>query len=122
MSDFTPETNSSIDDHLTCYYCHLRHKQVEAGGVWHCPNPLCTGPGGAYFRSKLTSYKEVENARHTVDYAEWLNASIDKLMNEDLDEVLQEKIILDATDFIEKLEPDSKIPCVALMQRLLKKS
>ena len=51
----------------TCHYCHLTHPKVEAGGVWYCPNPLCTGPGAAYFRAKLKSYHEEAHGRHSVD-------------------------------------------------------
>lgn len=53
-----------------CYYCGLRHRKVEASGVYHCPNPLCQGPGAASFREKLHSYTEGEDGRHTVDPAE----------------------------------------------------
>jgi hypothetical protein len=59
--------------HDVCYYCKLQHKSVEAGGVHHCPNPLCQGPGAATFRRKLSSYAEVEGtSKHTVDNAEML--------------------------------------------------
>lgn len=44
--------------HLTCHYCNLTHKKVEAGGIRHCPNVLCRGPGAGYWRSKLKSYKD----------------------------------------------------------------
>lgn len=97
---FIPAVESNIKDHLTCYYCHLRHDQVEAGGVWYCPNPLCTGPGGAYFRSKLKSYKEVEDNRHTVDPDEWLQTALAVLQEPGLDTILRDKIILSAAKFL----------------------
>ena len=56
----------------TCFYCHITHDQVECQGIWYCPNALCTGPGGAWFRGTLKSYMEVPNGRHTVDEKEWL--------------------------------------------------
>jgi hypothetical protein len=58
----------NLPDHNTCYYCKLTHATVEAGGVWYCPNPLCTGPGAAWFRASLKSYKEIgQSGKHTVD-------------------------------------------------------
>jgi hypothetical protein len=64
-------SDMSKGDHLTCYYCGLSNEKVEAAGIWHCPNPRCTGPGGAWFRSRLSSFTEVEAGRHTVDPDEW---------------------------------------------------
>jgi len=60
------------DRHLVCGACGLYHRAVEAGGIWHCPNPLCPGPGAAYFRSKLDSFRKVENFKHEVDIEEWI--------------------------------------------------
>lgn len=59
---------------ITCYYCGLYDERVEAGGVWYCPNPICQGPGGAWFRRQLKSYREVEGGRHTVDTEELIDA------------------------------------------------
>jgi hypothetical protein len=44
---------------------------VEAGGIWYCPNPLCTVTGAVWFRSKLDSYVETKDS-HTVDPYEWI--------------------------------------------------
>lgn len=55
----------------TCYYCGLFSSSVEAGGIWHCPNLLCRGPGAAWFRATLSSYRKVKNDEHTVDECEW---------------------------------------------------
>jgi hypothetical protein len=42
----------------------------------HCPNPYCHGPGAAFFRSKLKSYKEDGNGNtHTVDEQEYRDAA-----------------------------------------------
>jgi hypothetical protein len=56
-----------------CFYCDLIHPKIEASGIWYCPNALCEGPGGAYFRSTLDSYQELEDEfGHTVDEDEYL--------------------------------------------------
>jgi len=62
----------------TCYYCNLEHEKVEGGGVWHCPNNLCRGPGAAHFRSKLDSYV-TKGERHTVDPMEWVTRALAEL-------------------------------------------
>jgi len=56
-----------------CYYCHVLHKSVECHGMYYCPNPLCTGPGGGWFRNKLKSYEETggPHDQHSVDQKEW---------------------------------------------------
>lgn len=28
-----------------CHYCKLEHRQVEARGLYYCPNRFCGGPG-----------------------------------------------------------------------------
>jgi hypothetical protein len=63
------------DNIFVCWYCGLHHTQVEASGVYYCPNPLCSGPGGAWFRATLESYKE-EGNRHSVDPVEWLEKGL----------------------------------------------
>ena len=62
-----------------CCYCHLEDKLVEAGGVFYCPNPLCMGPGGAWFRSGLDSFRLVDGGRHSVETDEWENKGNDYL-------------------------------------------
>lgn len=59
-------------DSSKCFSCGLLHPQVEAQGMWYCPNALCQGSGGAWFRAKLDSYRENDNYTHTVDEVEWL--------------------------------------------------
>lgn len=68
-------------DSYTCYYCEIKHKRVEAGGLWHCPNFFCHGPGAAYFRSDMKSYEKTYGGmgEHTVDETEWAIESIEKL-------------------------------------------
>lgn len=77
----------------TCYYCKLKHPKVEAAGIFHCPNKLCTGPGAAYFRRTLQSYKENSDGTHFVDNKEivhvatgWAHADCD-------DAVISKKIL-----------------------------
>jgi len=53
-----------------CYYCHTKNQNIEGEGVWYCSNPLCTGPGAAWFRRTLDSYTENEDGTHSVDAAE----------------------------------------------------
>ena len=59
------------NNHKQCCYCHLEDKLVEAGGVFYCPNPLCVGPGGAWFRCDLGSFRPVDGGRHSVETDEW---------------------------------------------------
>jgi hypothetical protein len=33
-----------------CCYCGTPDAKVEAGGVWHCPNPRCPGCAGGQIR------------------------------------------------------------------------
>lgn len=60
----------------TCFSCGLFNERVECQGIWFCPNALCMGAGGAWFRRTLDSYQEVEYDRHTVDENEWLKKGI----------------------------------------------
>jgi len=62
-----------LDDHYTCYFCKLEHKNVEAGGMWACPNLACSGPGGHYHRRDLKSYKETNDGHHTIQILEYLD-------------------------------------------------
>lgn len=55
----------------TCGSCGLLNPKVEARGIWHCPNALCQGSGGAWFRRTLKSYRDISASQHTVDEKEW---------------------------------------------------
>lgn len=57
-----------------CFSCGYIDERVEAQGIWYCPNALCMGCGGGWFRQTLESYKETggENGSHTIDEEEWL--------------------------------------------------
>lgn len=67
-----------VRSHKVCYYCGLKHPQVEAGGVHHCPNPCCLGPGQSYARKELESYREVDVTHHTVDLQELCEKGLEK--------------------------------------------
>lgn len=64
----------------TCRRCNLKHRHVEASGILHCPNPLCPGSGGGWFRSKLDSYCQLPCGRHTVDEKEYQEKGEEYLM------------------------------------------
>ena len=36
--------------HEVCCYCGTADKDVEAGGIWYCPNDRCQGPSGGAAR------------------------------------------------------------------------
>ena len=58
---------------LTCHYCGLTHMNVEAGGIYYCPNRLCTGPGAWSHRKDMKSYKNLDDG-YTVDPQEVLDS------------------------------------------------
>lgn len=58
----------------TCNGCGLTHRLVEC--LCYCPNPLCSGSGGTWFRLTLPSYQETSPSRHSVDPAEWLERGL----------------------------------------------
>lgn len=80
------------NDHQTCYYCKLHHPRVEAGGIWHCPNPLCKGPGAQVWRMKCKSYQELPNESHTVDSQEIVAIALE-MMAKEPDEVLKAHVL-----------------------------
>lgn len=84
----------NLEDHYTCFYCNLAHKQVEAGGMWACPNVTCTGPGAHSHRAKMISYKENDDGTHTVDTQDWLNFSRAYLLENEVDADLRSAIEL----------------------------
>ena len=53
-----------------CGSCKLIDKRIEAGGIWHCPNPHCRGVGAVWFRRKLESFED-QGSFHTVCDVEW---------------------------------------------------
>lgn len=67
-----------------CEYCDLLDREVEAGGIYHCPNPLCFGCGAWWFRVLTAGYANVDSHRHTVDvdeivaFGQWLVAGLDE--------------------------------------------
>lgn len=71
----------------TCFSCGLFHEKVECQGIWHCPNALCLGCGGGWFRRTLDSYKECDDrsGMHTVDKTEWLKKGMYYNFENDID-------------------------------------
>jgi hypothetical protein len=63
--------NCSLSEKPTCLSCGIKHSEVEANGVWFCPNALCKGMGALWFRSTLDSFKN-HHLWHTVDENERL--------------------------------------------------
>ncbi len=58
-----------------CSSCKISHPEVECSGIFYCPNALCKGVGGAWFRYRLDSYKEY-STYHTVDEDEYLEKAM----------------------------------------------
>lgn len=59
----------------TCRGCGLTHEHVEAGGIWHCPNPLCRICGASWIANKLKSVRSIPGTnKFEVDEAELLAA------------------------------------------------
>lgn len=54
----------------TCRSCGLQHKNVEARGIWHCPNWLCNSSGAYCWKRRLKSYKENEDGTFSIDWKE----------------------------------------------------
>lgn len=50
-----------------CRYCGIEHADVEASGIYYCPNPLCAGAGAACWRAKMRTYRPTVDDRHTVN-------------------------------------------------------
>ena len=87
---FQTVTKSDFPIHCTCYYCGLSHREVEAGGMWRCPNIACKGPGNANWRKEnLKSYVD-KGHYHTVDLEEWVKKIEEQY--ETLDEAIQEAV------------------------------
>jgi len=87
-------------DHLTCRSCELRHLQVEAGGLWFCPNVACSGPGAYAFRSTLESFTD-HGTTHSVDHLEWAAKAILHARTLD-DRILREHINESATKLLQE--------------------
>ena len=61
----------------TCRGCGLTHRYVEAGGIWHCPNPLCHMCGASWIARKLKSVQDIPGTNSfEVDETELLEAQL----------------------------------------------
>lgn len=45
-----PSTPKPERDHYTCFSCGLKDPQVEAAGIYYCPNPFCHGSGATNWK------------------------------------------------------------------------
>jgi hypothetical protein len=56
-----------------CGGCGLHHLDVECGGIFSCPSPLCPAAGGAWSRDRLASYRGTgPGGQHQIDALEWV--------------------------------------------------
>lgn len=44
----------------TCASCGLKDDEVEAQGMYYCPNPICSTSGATWFRMQMASYKPMK--------------------------------------------------------------
>jgi len=56
---------------VKCCSCGLHHRLVEGGGLWYCPNPLCSGPGGDWARRQVPSYEPHPDGTYSVETGDW---------------------------------------------------
>lgn len=59
--------DNSKRDTNTCFACNLQDNLVEAGGIYHCPNPLCTGCGATYWKVENLKCKEFADGYEMLD-------------------------------------------------------
>lgn len=59
-----------------CGGCGLHHPEVECGGIYYCPNPLCRSVGAFWFRAKLDSYVDNGDRTYGIDLVELLYEGI----------------------------------------------
>lgn len=82
---------NKIDPIYVCCGCGIHHPDVECAGIYHCPNPLCTATGAAYWRAKMKSYRDVDGHKHTIDPDEMVEIGKERLETE-TDEELRKGI------------------------------
>lgn len=65
----------------TCISCGLDDERVECGGIYHCPNPVCTVTGAVWARRPLKSYRDNDRENtHSVDVDELLAVYLPDLL------------------------------------------
>ena len=58
-------------DIMKCISCGIQDERVEAGGIYHCPNPLCT-VSGAWNARKAFGFHEKEDGDGATPTLEFL--------------------------------------------------
>lgn len=58
-----------------CFACGLKDVLVEAGGIYHCPNPFCSGCGATYWKKE--NLKTEDNI--IIDFQEWLMKGLETI-------------------------------------------
>jgi len=81
----------TLPKHYTCIGCGFTSKEVEAGGIYYCPNPACTAVGAYWHRSKLKSFSPKDEWSYCVDVAELIQ-SVDAMDAMDADDKLNEEL------------------------------
>lgn len=92
-STLDDEPVKPMHEFQVCRSCGFHHEKVEAGGVYHCPNLLCSSSGAAIHRMKVPSYTP-EGSTHSIDELEWIGWAIQQLRDGGpiTDRVLRRKI------------------------------
>lgn len=106
--------DKTLDLHYLCFGCGLAHKNVEAGGIWGCPNIACMSPGNSYFRKGLSSYKLDGKERYEeVDYPEWIEKVESVLLYKEGDPIWESDSIKPATikslEYLKKVEKSFRL-------------
>lgn len=60
-----------------CFACGLEDESVEAGGLYHCPNPLCTGCGATYWKRENLDCKKTLDGIEISSKKEWITKALE---------------------------------------------
>ena len=92
--------------HFQCYSCGLKHRKVEAGGIYYCPNPFCTISGATWFRKQLESFEPSLDNTYTVDNKEWYSTAVDYTIKEIKDPLILKYALQSAKILMELIQND----------------
>jgi hypothetical protein len=65
-----------------CFSCGLVDSKIEAGGIYHCPNPFCHGCGATCWKTQNLTVSKTKDGIEITDMKEWLDkatAEINKM-------------------------------------------